>query len=252
MMKITKKYAAFFLAVLLLTGMLTGCSASGSNTGVWIAVIVMVFIAVFSATSGIVYLVLQRVLPPEKPTARTRRNYSTDTYDGFEAPRPTNVSRRVPTDGNAVPRPNPTSNGVWTCPRDRSRNTGPYCAVCGGNRPAAPRPAARPTGEGVAPQRPVKAQETFAPNQQPVRTRPQTTETSGFARQEPRPQQSTAPVYRSPAPAPQPEEAREYRGAFARPAQSEPSALDADLDFDLDSELLEAIFREAAQGDGEE
>ena len=246
-MIITKKYAALLLAVLLLTGTLTGCSASGSNAGVWIAVIVMVFIAVFSATSGIVYLVLQRVLPPEKPKVRTRREY---TSDAFEAPRPAAAPRRTPGAGGAAPRANPAAGGVWICPRDKTRNTGPYCSVCGGNRPAAPRPAARPTAETPAAQRPVRAQGTPGVNQQPVRNRP--AQTTGFAIQEPKPQQPEAPVYTAPAPAPQPEKVQQYQGAFARPTQTEPSALDMDLDFDVDSELLEAIFREAAQGSEEE
>ena len=246
-MKNTKKYAALLLAALLLPVMLTGCSGSGSNTGVWIAVIVMVFIAVFSATSGIVYLVLQKVLPPEKPAARTRRPraYSSDDFDSTTTVHGMDRARPVYTANNTAPRTTPTSNGVWVCPRDKSRNTGPYCTVCGGNRPAAPRPAARPAGEGTASQRPARPQATPTVNQQTVRPY----SAPDMANQQRGSQQPAAPVYRNPAPQ---EEVREYRGAFARPAQSEPSALDTDFDSEVDSELLEAIFREAAQGSDEE
>lgn len=266
-MKRITKYAAMLLTALFLTATLTGCSASGSNAGVWIAVIVMVFIAVFAATSGVVYLVLQKILPPEKPAARTHRarEYVSDIFDEDTVCRPVNPARSATGSGS-----------VWVCPRDKSRNTGPYCAVCGGKRPVPPRPAVRPGEDGSAPQRPIRApQGASGVNQQPPRTTgsPYGAEQPGYADQQFRkPQQPPAPVRRSPDPAPQ-EEVQEYRGAFARPAKSEPpaqdaavrsepspldearskpSALDAELNFDVDSELLEAIFREAAQGNDEE
>lgn len=242
-MKKSTKYAALFPAALLLSTLLTGCSGGGANAGVWIAVIVMVFIAVFSATSGIVYLVLQKVLPPEKPAARTRRPREYD-YDDQEAgqyrpARPASAARP----GNQA-----AASGVWVCPRDKSRNTGPYCSVCGGSRPAAPRPAPRPVAEAPAAQRPARPQSTPDAGQQAPSPRPNPYETEA-AYQQPKPQQ---PAYRSPAPAQQPAEKPEYRGAFVRQPQSEPSALDTDFDSDIDSELLEAIFREAAQDDGEQ
>lgn len=248
-MKKIKKYAALLLTALLLTATLTGCAASGSNAGVWIAVIVMVFIAVFAATSGIVYLVLQKILPPEKPAARPRRVREYADFD--ETPR-----------SYAAPVPRSDGKPAWVCPRDKSRNTGPYCTVCGCKRPVPPRPASQP--ESSAQQRPARAQSTPAASQQAPR-RPASpayeAEQSGFARQQfQKPQQPQAPVQR--APAPQPEEVPEYRGAFARPAKSEPpmpdvtesqpSSLDVVFDSGVDSEFLEAIFREAAQGNDEE
>lgn len=256
-MKKIKKYAALLLTALLLTATLTGCAASGSNAGVWIAVIVMVFIAVFAATSGIVYLVLQKILPPEKPAARPRRVREYADFD--ETPR----SYAAP---QAVPRADGKS--VWVCPRDKSRNTGPYCTVCGCKRPVPPRPASQ--SEGVGQQRPARAQSAPAASQQAPRrpASPYEAEQSGFARQQfQKPQQPQAPVQRNPAPvqrapAPQPEEVPEYRGAFARPAksvpptpdvtESQPSSLDVEFDSGVDSEFLEAIFREAAQGNDEE
>ena len=140
-------------------------SSSGSNTGVWIAVTVMVFIAVFSATSGVVYLVLQKLLPPEKAAPKSRRSQDYD-YDDFQspkpvAPRPTGSPQARPV--NSAPRSS-AENGMWICPRDKSRNSGPYCTVCGSNRPTAPRPvrtnpaAQRPQGAGSQTGRSDRAQ----------------------------------------------------------------------------------------------
>lgn len=293
-MKKTKKIAALLLAVLLLASLLAGCgskqcvwcgktirgsghntdagyvcddcygslsgvssaaSGSSSNTGVWIAVIVMVFIAVFSATSGVVYLVLQRVLPPEKPRSRVVRTPDYD-YDDFEPAAPSNP-RPVST---PAPR---TSGGMWVCARDGSRNTGPYCTVCGAKRPAAP----RPSGEAPASQRgPVASQQArpqtsrpqSAPGANQQATRPRTSyeteETAGFPRQASPVQQRqpAAPAFRNPEPA-QPTSApiqsapatqaseKPYRPRFARqetPVEEEP---------EYDSEILAAIFREAAK-----
>lgn len=279
-MKKTSKYAALSLAALLLSTMLTGCSGSGSNAGVWIAVIVLVFVAVFSATSGIVYLVLQKVLPPEKPAAQRRQprhyNYD-DREDGrYQSVRRTNNTRPVsnPHPGN---NPRPVNNtapqagadGVWICPRDKSRNTGPFCTVCGGNRPAAPRPAARPTPENA--QRPARPQ-TMADRPQNVPAaqqpqRPQQTQRTQTNAYETAPtdygyrEPAYQPASRSASPVQQtaerPAERPEYRGAFMRqpqsppPAQSAPSVLDTDFDSGVDSEFLESLFREVAQGNDE-
>ena len=294
-MKRTKKYFALLMALFLLAALLAGCgskqcvwcgksfsgaghdtgagyvcddcynslsggtgSSSKSNTGVWIAVTVMVFIAVFSATSGVVYLVLQKVLPQEQPVSRRPRAREEDyDYEEFQAPRPTPPR---PT-GSAAPRPSANS-GVWICPRDRSRNTGPYCSVCGANRPTAPqRPQNSQQGVRQNPARPqgpgsfVRPQQSNPPVQQPTPARPQQAPARPQQAAPVRPQQPAAPVYRStpqqpaqPAdwqmipemeqtPAPE----KEYRGRFARretPEQPE----------EVDSELLAAIFREAAEG----
>lgn len=292
-MKKTKKIAALLLAVLLLASLLAGCgskqcvwcgktirgsghntdagyvcddcysslsgvssatSGSSSNTGVWIAVIVMVFIAVFSATSGVVYLVLQRVLPPEKPRSRVVRTPDYD-YDDFEPAAPSNP-RPVST---SAPR---NAGGMWVCARDGSRNTGPYCTVCGAKRPAAP----RPSGETPASQRgPVASQQARPQSSRPQsdpganqqaprpRTSYDTEETAGYPRQTPPVQQQpAAPTFRNPKPA-QPQSApiqsapaapaseKPYRPRFAR---QEPSV---EEEPEYDSEILAAIFREAAK-----
>lgn len=292
-MKKTKKIAALLLAVLLLASLLAGCgskqcvwcgktirgsghntdagyvcdncysslsgvssatSGSSSNTGVWIAVIVMVFIAVFSATSGVVYLVLQRVLPPEKPRSRVVRTPDYD-YDDFEPAAPSNP-RPVST---SAPR---NAGGMWVCARDGSRNTGPYCTVCGAKRPAAP----RPSGETPASQRgPVASQQARPQSSRPQsdpganqqaprpRTSYDTEETAGYLRQTPPVQQQpAAPAFRNPKPA-QPQSApiqsapaapaseKPYRPRFAR---QEPSV---EEEPEYDSEILAAIFREAAK-----
>lgn len=221
---------------------LSGGAATKSNTGVWIAVTVMVFIAVFSATSGVVYLVLQRVLPPEDLAPRSRRSQQRDfDYDDFQESRPV-----VPKPAPRAPAPKPAvTDGVWICPRDKSRNTGPYCAVCGSNRPAAPqrsqpiqpeyrssRSVVRPNGQDAP---------AFARPQQPTAARPQ--------QPTPRPQQQ-APIPQRKAQTedwqltPEAPET-EYRGKFARrESPQEPE--------EVDSELLAAIFREAAEGSKEE
>ena len=288
-MKKTKKIAALLLAVLLLASLLAGCggkqcvwcgktirgsghntgagyvcddcyaslsgggsavSGSSSNTGVWIAVIVMVFIAVFSATSGIVYLVLQRVLPPEKPSSRTIRtpDYDDEDFEAITPPAPRPVSTPAPR----------TTGGMWVCTRDGNRNSGPYCAVCGAKRPAAP----RPSGTNPAPQRPAaagqanrQAQPARPQSQQAARGRyaGETEETLTNPRQaapvQQRQSRTPAPwdvqpaqpqsAPRQSAPAAQTEE-KPYRPRFARrePVTEEP---------EVDSELLAAIFREAAK-----
>lgn len=213
-----------------LSGGGTVSGRSSSNTGVWIAVIVMVFIAVFSATSGIVYLVLQRLLPPEKPASRSRR-VETDE-DDFEAPRPA---------APAAPR---AEGGVWICPRDKSRNTGPYCAVCGGYRPTAP----KQNPQGTRPNMSAQGQNSARPSgtgayggrpQQPAAQPRQQMPVSDYRRPEPQTRQPVQPETRQYQPAAQ-EPQKEYKGRFARrePEPEEP---------EVDSELLAAIFREAAK-----
>ena len=63
-----------------------GTVSARSNTGVWIAITVMVFVAVFAATSGVVYLVLQKLLPPEEPKSHGPRNGGAGQRP--QAPRP--------------------------------------------------------------------------------------------------------------------------------------------------------------------
>ena len=216
--------------------------------------VVVVFIAVFSATSGVVYLVLQRVLPPEKPRSRVVRTPDYD-YDDFEPAAPSNP-RSVST---SAPR---NAGGMWVCARDGSRNTGPYCTVCGAKRPAAP----RPSGETPASQRgPVASQQARPQSSRPQsdpganqqaprpRTSYDTEETAGYLRQTPPVQQQpAAPAFRNPKPA-QPQSApiqsapaapaseKPYRPRFAR---QEPSV---EEEPEYDSEILAAIFREAAK-----
>lgn len=327
-MKKTRRITALFLAALLLAALLAGCSSkqcvlcgntirgsgynteagyvcedcysslasvssavpvrSSSNAGVWIAVIVMVFIAVFAATSGVVYLVLQKVLPPERPASRSRRVQEEEPprprrtpVEDYEAPRPRRNPAEDYTTRPAAPRPanqtapRPTANGVWVCPRDKSRNTGPYCTVCGANRPAAPRPVQRPAGEAVPQRSQMRPQSTQPPRptaangartdrpaptpaEQAARARAAAfaAEASSHINQEPVPQQSVqyqAPVQQSPQyqapvqqPASQETEARKgFRTAYVRPEQEDFSTLDTEPE--VDSELLAAIFREAAK-----
>lgn len=202
-----------------LSGGGTVSGQSSSNTGVWIAVIIMVFIAVFSATSGIVYLVLQKLLPPEKPAPR--RRVETDE-DDFETPR------------SAAPAAPRAEGGVWICPRDKSRNTGPYCAVCGGYRPTAPRQNPQGTRPNVSAQgqNPTRPSGTCgARPQQPAAQPRQQMPVSDYRRPEPQTRQ-----YQPAAEEPQ----KEYKGRFAR-REPEPE------ETEVDSELLAAIFREAAK-----
>ena len=221
-------------------------ASSGSNTGIWIAVTVMVFIAVFSATSGVVYLVLQKLLPPEQPSNRSRRAQDYD-YDDYEAPRPTPARPAAsPQARPAKGTPRSTgNNGIWICPRDKSRNSGPYCTVCGTNRPAAPRPAAqRPQNGGNTSARFQQTEEraayqpnAYAPRPQQPAPRPQQPVPEGARRQ------PAAPAYGEPIAKPRQTAAepaeKEYRGKFARREQEEEP--------EIDSELLAAIFREAAE-----
>lgn len=224
---------------------LSGGTSAKNNNGVWIAITVMVFVAVFSATSGVVYLVLQKVLPPESNTSHRHRTQEYD-YDDFQTPKPT-PHRPV---SNPAPRPSGTG-GVWICPRDKNRNSGPYCAVCGAGRPAmaqrpqaarqamreAPNPA-RPGGQGsgeaaVRPQRPA-----HTPRQQPSASVRQTPD-SAIRQPSVRTDWDAAPVPEAPQ--------KEYRGAFMRKERTqEPEVVPEEVP-EVDSELLAAIFREAAE-----
>lgn len=231
------------LTILLLVVTLTGCgstASSGGNTGVWIAVTVMVFIAVFSATSGVVYLVLQKLLPPEKPASK--RNRSTDyDYDDMRSPRANaypqnrpvaNPQSRPANNPQSRPVNNPQSrppvnsgenSGIWICPRDGSRNSGPYCSRCGSNRSS----AARANSGHQAPQRPQNA---------PANLR----QPGAYAAQTQKPTPTVVPrqsAEQTVLAAPE----KEYRGRFAKREEvQEPET-------EVDSELLAAIFREAAE-----
>ena len=250
-----------------LSGAALGASSGRSNTGVWIAITVMVFVAVFAATSGVVYLVLQKVLPPEdsKPHAARRSTPREEVYDDISARRPiprpaAPAQNRPPVQNRPAASPSrPTvphsPTGEWVCPRDRNRNSGPYCTVCGSPRPQAPKPAApRPAAGTATMQRPA----------QPVQQRPSA---------QPAPKADPADAWqmpsmydaygaepaayspRSTAPAADPTPA--YTGKFAKKTQSddlsappassrqeEPTAAESEYDADL----LAAIFREAERG----
>lgn len=233
-MKNQGKKFAFLAALLSLSILLTGCGA-GSNTGVWIAIIVMVFIAVFAATSGVVYLVLQKVLPPEEeqPHAARPAQHRSEEID--------DVGRRPllrPTAQTAVQ----NRGGEWICPRDHSRNTGPYCIACGASRPQK-QAAARPAQAS----RTVRSEEEarYAPQSRQSYAPTGTTQT----RTQPAAPAGTTQTRTQPA-APQQEQV--YTGKFARkepqPVQEESIAGESEYD----AELLAAIFREAEQGDSEE
>lgn len=198
---------------------------TSSNTGVWIAIVVMVFIAVFSATSGVVYLVLQKKLAP--PVRRIPRAVEPE-YDDIAMERPRLAPRP------AAPR---TPAGGWICPRDRTRNTGPYCTTCGADRPTAPvqnlprqRPAqspSRPAADTYAAEAVQRANRQAAPAQRPAPRVPQ----------EPAPQQRP-PV--RPAPPEEPVK-KPYTPRFAAPQKR------VEQEPETESEILAAIFREVAK-----
>ncbi len=223
----------------------TGVSAAsaGSNTGVWIAITVMVFVAVFAATSGVVYLVLQRVLPEEKPAPRaTQRQETAPVYRAPQRPASATANQRPVTQPTRQPQRTAYTQ-EWVCARDHSRNFGPYCTLCGAPRPQQSRPAAqqsqqpqqtrqvRPTGQSG------NAYYAAAQRQQPQPTQQQPT------------QQPVQPRYVPEEPVA--EAVPTYSGKFARKPQpeAEPASLADDAEFD--AELLAAIFREAEQGDQE-
>lgn len=244
-----------------------GTTTRRTSTGVWIAITVMVFVAVFAATSGVVYLVLQKLLPPEdsKPHTARRSMPREEVYDDISArrpiPRPAAPAQSHPPVQNrpaaspsrpAVPH-SPT--GEWVCPRDRSRNSGPYCTVCGVPRPQAPRPAAPRPAAGTAPvQRPAQPVQQ-RPSAQPA---PKTAPADAWQTPSMYDAYGTEPAAYSPrAAAPATDPAPAYTGKFAKKTQSddltspsvsfqqeEPTAAEPEYDADL----LAAIFREAEQG----
>ncbi len=256
-----------------------GTTTQKSNTGVWIAITVMVFVAVFAATSGVVYLVLQKVLPPEeeeepkpaKPTRRRAAQYDIDDY-APPARQTTRSSAAARSAAEANRNSTPTyyharseqaytpaaqqggRTDVWICPRDRSRNSGPYCAVCGAARPQAVRSSSAPQRTAQQPQRPAQTgygngytqrQQTpaqddngaYAPTAQSTASAPYA---SRDTYSQPDEQYSYAPAELS-APAPA------YTGKFAKKAA--PASAPAEPEYDED--LLAAIFREAEQGTDE-
>ena len=269
-----------------------GTTATRStNTGVWIAITVMVFVAVFAATSGVVYLVLQKLLPPDAAPGRpARRVPRKDDYDDIpvrrSTPRPAAPAQR-PASSNRAAAPNrPTAAasrpaaprayaGEWVCPRDRSRNSGPYCTLCGAPRPQAPRPAApRPAANGGA-QRPAQpAAQPMQPAPQPVQRQPQAQSFQPAPKAAPAPAwqetdlldayltEPTESAFTEAAPLAEsaPAEAvPTYSGKFARKPQSaeqSPAPQDVRQEPELeepeyDAELLAAIFRQAEQGTDE-
>lgn len=284
-MKKTRRIAALFLAALALAALLAGCGGSkcvlcgktirgsgyqtsagyvcqdcynslssggavapvrgGMSTGAWIAVVLMVFVAVFAATSGIVYLVLQRVLPPEEPVSRLVQTPDSQPRAPRTAPpRPA---------ASPAPRSGDTGSGVWICPRDGSRNTSRYCSVCGASRPASSAPR---QGNPSAPrQGNPSAQRPAAPRQE---NRPASGNGAGSSPRYAAPAGQTArgdgaepaaPRQASPAPvSPEAEEPKAYRPRYARPAQEQqPQRKEPEIDPEIDSEWLSAIFREAAR-----
>ena len=261
-----------------------------TNTGVWIAITVMVFVAVFAATSGVVYLVLQKLLPPDTaaPSPSRRRVPQEEEYDDVLRPalpvqrpaahtqRPTASSRPTAPNRPTAPANRPAAQrgytGEWVCPRDHSRNSGPYCTLCGAPRPQAPRPAsaARPVTNDSA-QRPAR------PATQPPQPAPQPAPRQTYAESfQSAPKSAPAPDWQEPdildaylrepddyapqtaAPAAEPTPA--YSGKFARkPQNQEPPAPPQDdqqqeapaAEPEYDAELLAAIFRQAEQGTDE-
>lgn len=262
-----------------------GTTATRStNTGVWIAITVMVFVAVFAATSGVVYLVLQKLLPPDAAPGRpARRMPRKDDYDDIpvrrSAPRPAAPAQRPASPNRAAAANRPAAPrayaGEWVCPRDRSRNSGPYCTLCGAPRPQAPRPAApRPAANGGA-QRPAQpAAQPMQSAPQPVQRQPQAQSFQPAPKAAPAPAwqemdlldayltEPTEPAFTEAAPlaesAPA-EAAPTYSGKFARKpqnAEQPPAPQDVRQEPELeepeyDAELLAAIFRQAEQGTDE-
>ena len=236
-----------------------GTVSARSNTGVWIAITVMVFVAVFAATSGVVYLVLQKLLPPEEPKSHGPRNGGAGqrpqaprpAAKPYAAPRPQQRPAPMEEDEDAYTAPRPQRprpyGGEWVCPRDHSRNSGPYCALCGAPRPQPPKAgsagAQRPA-QPVRPQQPQspaaypQAQRPVPPAPQPTAATPRQHQQFDFDAAE----QNTVS---------QPEPTPAYTGKFAKKASPAPAEQPAQ-EPEYDAELLAAIFREAEQGDGQQ
>ena len=260
-----------------------GTTATRStNTGVWIAITVMVFVAVFAATSGVVYLVLQKLLPPDAAPGRpARRMPRKDDYDDIpvrrSAPRPAAPAQRPASPNRAAAPSRPAAapsrqaaprayTGEWVCPRDRSRNSGPYCTLCGAPRPQAPRPAApRPAANGGAQHPAQSAARPVQPAPQPVQRQPQAQSFQPAPKAAPTPAwqepdlldayltEPTEPTFTEAAPLAEPapaEAAPAYSGKFARKPQNAEQP-PAPQDVRYDAELLAAIFRQAEQGTDE-
>lgn len=220
--------------------------SSGSNTGAWIAVTVMVFVAVFAATSGVVYLVLQKVLPQEKPAPHAARRQ--EPAPVYRAPqRPATAQRPAaqqsqPVRQSAQPSQRNAYTQEWVCTRDHSRNYGPYCTLCG-----APRPTQQPQRTQQMRQNVTQNGNAYyaaAPRQQ--------TQPVQQPRQPVQSQQPAQPRYVPEAP----EAAPTYSGKFARKSQPETEPIVDPLaladDAEIDADLLAAIFREAEQGTEEQ
>lgn len=206
-----------------------GTVSSGSNTGVWIAITVMVFVAVFAATSGVVYLVLQKVLPEEKKASRTaRRQEASPVYHAPQRP-VSQPSHQTGYQATRQPQRNAGYGQEWICARDHSRNFGPYCTLCGASRPQQPRPTA----------------------QQPQRPRQVSQNGNTYYSAAPRQQAQQQPVQSRYVPEePAVEATPTYSGKFARKPQPEAEPVQVPLtdDAEIDAELLAAIFREAERG----
>lgn len=223
------------------SGNVVGAASSGSNTGVWIAITVMVFVAVFAATSGVVYLVLQRVLPDEKPAPHAARRQ--EPAPVYRAPqRPATQPVQQPARQSASQSQRNAYSQEWVCARDHSRNFGPYCTICGSPRPQAARPAAHQQQQRTQPVRQNVTQNGDAYYAAAPRPQPQPTQQQSA-------QQPVPPRY---VPQQAPEASPTYSGKFARKPQpeAEPAPLVDDAEFDAD--LLAAIFREAEQGTDEQ
>ena len=236
-----------------------GTVSARSSTGVWIAITVMVFVAVFAATSGVVYLVLQKLLPPEEPKSHGPRNggagqrpqATRPAAKPYAAPRPQQRPTPMEEDEDAYTAPRPQRprpyGGEWVCPRDHSRNSGPYCTLCGAPRPQPPKAgsagAQRPA-QPVRPQQPQspaaypQAQRPVPPAPQPTAAAPRQHQQFDFDAAE----QNTVS---------QPEPTPAYTGKFAKKASPAPAEQPAQ-EPEYDAELLAAIFREAEQGDGQQ
>lgn len=245
-----------------LSGAGLGASSGRGNTGVWIAITVMVFVAVFAATSGVVYLVLQKLLPPEdsKPHTARRSVPREEVYDDISArrpiPRPDASAQNCPTASLSRPAVPHSPTGEWVCPRDHARNSGPYCTVCGAPRPQASKPAApRPVAGTATMQRPAQPVQQ-RPGAQPA---PKAVPTDAWQMPSVYDAYGAEPTAYTPrSTAPAAEAAPAYTGKFARKTQQSDDLTPPPASFrqeesteaepEYDADLLAAIFREAERG----